>query len=301
MTAQRIAITGSSGLIGGALSSCLRRRGDSVVRLVRRHPVGPDEVRLPERDSSDADLVAALHGVDAVVNLAGAGVGDHRWTPAYKETLRRSRLETTATVTAALERVERPVRFVSGSATGFYGNRGETVLDEASTPGDDFLARLCVDWEAAAGVPPRHPVAMARTGLVMTGQGGAFAPLLRATRLGVGGPLGSGRQWWSWISLRDEVRALMFLIDHPEITGPVNLVAPRASRQRELAQAVARSTMRPSIVPAPAIALRALLGEMSAQVTASTRVRPGVLDAAGFEWLDANQDQAIDRLAAGRL
>ncbi|EFP57211.1 TIGR01777 family oxidoreductase [Dermacoccus nishinomiyaensis] len=302
MTGQRIAITGSSGVIGGALSSCLRRRGDTVIRIVRRPAVTPGEVTLPEARSSNSRLVETLATVDAVVNLAGAGVGDHRWSRAYKDAIRESRIETTSRLADALAEVPQRIRLVSASAIGFYGDRGDEVLDETSAPGEDFLARVCIEWEAAAmRAAKRHDVALARTGLVMTGEAGAFAPLLTTTRLGAGGPLGSGRQWWSWITLRDEVRALVFLLDHPDVVGPVNLVAPRASRQADLAQALARSLRRPAALRVPKGALRFVLGEMADQVTASTRVRPHVLEAAGFDWQDENQDQALDRLVASAL
>lgn len=301
MTGQRIAITGSSGLIGGALSSYLRRRGDTVVRLVRRPAVGPLEVTLPPPGASPGAFVDALADVDAVVNLAGAGVGDRRWTREYRDTLWRSRVETTRTLVEALGQVSGPTRLISSSATGFYGERGDDVVDESDGPGDDFLARLCVEWEAVASeAAPRHSVALARTGLVVAPDGGAFAPLARLTRLGAGGPLGPGTQWWSWITLEDEVCALVFLLDHPDVTGPVNIVAPRAGRQVDLARSLGRSLRRPAVLPAPEWALRAALGEMSTQLTTSTRVRPRVLRDAGFAWHGANQDQALDRLVAGR-
>lgn len=299
MTRQRIAITGSSGLIGGALSAYLRQRGDSVVRLVRRHPVGPDELRLPgDAEPLDA-LVEGLRGVNAVVNLAGAGIGDHRWSDSYKRTLEASRLDTTNTVVKALEHLE-PMRLVSGSAMGFYGDRGEEILDESSRAGTGFLSDLVVGWENAArrAETSGHSVALARTCLVISAQGGAFARMALPAKLGLTGPLGSGRQWWSWISLRDEVRAFVHLIDRTSVVGPVNLSAPLASRQADVAKALGRSLRRPAVMPAPAPALRLALGEMSSQLTASTRVRPRVLEQSGFEWLDSNLDHVLDRLAA---
>lgn len=299
MTRQRIAITGSSGLIGGALSAFLRERGDTVVRLVRRHPVPPYEVALPAPGEPVDELAAALNDVDVVVNLAGAGIGDHRWTASYKKALRDSRIDTTTTLVEALAHCS-PKRLVSGSAMGFYGDRGEEVLDETSSAGSDFLADLVVDWEGCAerATSDGHSVAFARTTLVVSAQGGAFAQMALPAKFGVLGPLGSGRQWWSWISLRDEVRALTHLIDHPDITGPVNLAAPLACRQAGVAKALGRSMRRPAVAPAPEFALRAVLGEMSTQLTASTRVRPAVLQASGFTWMDSNLDQVLDRLAA---
>lgn len=302
MTGQRIAITGSSGLIGGALSAYLRERGNVVIRLVRRNPAPALEARLPGAAAAPSEVAAlaqVLSEADAVVNLAGAGVADRRWSASYKRTLRTSRIDTTRTLVSALALTPHPVRLVSGSAIGVYGERGEEVLTESSAPGRGFLADLTREWEreAARATSHGHSVACARTGLVVSAHGGAFQRLALPARLGMGGPLGSGHQWWSWISLRDEVRALTYLIDNPQITGPVNLVAPRASRQGELAHALGRSLRRPAALRVPERLLDAALGEMAAQITASIRVRPEVLTASGFRWLDGNQDQVLDRLA----
>lgn len=299
MSGKRIAITGSSGLIGGALSSCLRRRGDEVVRLVRRTPVPPLEARLSaHHDAREAaDLFS---GVDVVVNLAGAGIGDHRWTSAYKTELRRSRLTTTETLVTALLHTNRPLHLVSASAIGFYGDRGEEILTEASSGGSGFLADLVNDWETAAlrARSAGHSVALARTGLVVSADGGALARMAWPTRLGLSGALGDGSQWWSWITLRDEVRALVHLIDHPDLVGRVNLTAPLPSRQLEVSRSFARAWRRPAVTRLPRPLLHAALGEMSGELTASARVRPRVLQEHGFEWRDTNLDQTLDRLVA---
>ena len=205
---QRVAVTGSTGLIGSALSAFLRERGDEVVRLVRRAPEQPDEVRWdPAARLLDP---AALSGVTAVVHLAGAGVGDHRWTPSYQQQILGSRVDGTTTIATALADLGEPVRLVSGSAVGVYGDRGDEVLTEDSSLGGGFLSEVVRAWEAAAdpardaGLSVAHP----RTGIVLSPEGGALSRMLPLARLGINGPLGNGRQWWPWISLRDTVAGL---------------------------------------------------------------------------------------------
>lgn len=281
---RRIVLTGGSGLIGTALRRHLLARGDEVRSLVRAAPAGPDEIYWhPQAAVLDRD---ALGRPDAVIHLAGAGVGDHRWTPAYKETIRESRVSGTATLVAALAQVGAPVRLVSGSAVGAYGSRGEEVLTEESAPGEGFLAEVVRDWEAEAmrGAQSGLSVACARTGLVMAPHGGAFAPLIRLARWGLGGPLGSGRQYWPWITLVDEVRALTFLVDHPELTGPVNVTGPDPVPQRIIAAEFGRQLRRPALLPTPGFALRLAVGEFAGDILASQRVLPQTLTRAGFEW-----------------
>lgn len=279
---ERVAVAGSSGLIGSALSASLRARGSEVVRLVRHDPTSPDERRWdPAKGELDP---AVLDGVDAVVNLAGAGVGDRRWSPDYKQEILASRVDSTRTLArAAAEAGVR--RMVAGSAIGIYGDRGEEVLTESSAPGTGFLVEVVRAWEEAAGPAGEAgiPVAHARTGLVAAREGGAMEPVLRLARLGLGGPLGSGRQWWPLISLDDEVAALIWLIDN-ELTGPVNLAAPQPVRQRELAREIGRQLHRPAILPAPGPAMRVVVGEFAGEVLASTRVIPQVLLDHGFTW-----------------
>lgn len=281
----RIAVTGASGFIGTALAAYLRARGDEVVRLVRHPPSAPEEIPW---DPSTARLdPAALTGVDAVVHLAGAGVGDRRWTPAYKDLVLRSRVEGTTAVAGAVAAQDRPVRLVVASAIGYYGpDRGEEVLTETSAPGHGFLAEVVRAWEGAAASAhdAGMPVAHARTGLVMSAAGGMFPRLVRLTRLGLAGPLGSGRQFMSWVTLPDAVRGYAHLIDHPEICGPVNLVGPDPRPQREVATALARVLHRPAVVPAPAFALRVALGEFATDVLGSLRVVPDRLRDSGFDF-----------------
>lgn len=281
--APRIVLAGSSGLIGSALSAYLTARGDEVVRLVRRPARTAGELSWdPAAGRLDA---GALQGAAAVVNLAGAGVGDKRWSEDYKALIRSSRVDTTRTLALAVAASGEPIRFVNASAVGYYGSdRGDDVLTEESAPGQGFLAGLVRDWEAATAPAAASgaPVALARTGLVMDATGGAFARLVLLTKLGLGGPIGSGKQYWPWISLHDEVRALAWLVDHPEVTGAVNVVGPDPLRQAAIAAAIAARLHRPHVFPAPAAALKLVLGEFADDVLGSQRVIPARLVASGF-------------------
>ncbi len=293
---RTIAVTGASGLIGSALVGHLEARGDTVVRFVRRLPSGPKERQWTPRPGGLDP--ATLADVDAVVHLAGAGVGDHRWTPAYQELILRSRVDGTRSVAAAIaERAQTGhfVRLVNGSAIGVYGDRGDERLTETSPPGTGFLAEVVQAWEDAAdaAVTADAPVAFARTGLVMSADGGAFERLLLLARFGLAGPLGSGHQWWSWITLRDEIRALAYLVDHSEIVGPVNLVSPDPRPQRQVVAAIASALRRPALIPAPAFALRVALGEFADDILASQRVEPTLLLDNGFGFQQATLGAAV--------
>lgn len=294
---MRIAITGSSGLIGSALIDSLRTDGHDVVRLVRRRPGAPDEVQWnPDRGDVDLD---GLAGVEGAVHLAGAGVGDHRWTDSYKRTVRDSRVLGTRTLVHALRQLDPlPRVLVSGSAIGLYGDRGDEVLTEDSAAGDGFLASVVRDWEAEArpaaeaGIRVVHP----RTGLVMSRSGGAFGGrLLPLVKLGLGGPLGSGRQWWSWITIEDVVAGIRVMLDG-DLDGPVNLTAPAPARQIDVVRALARVAHRPAVLPAPTFALRAALGEFSQELVASQRVVPARLLDAGFTFRHPDLDSAARAL-----
>jgi uncharacterized protein (TIGR01777 family) len=296
---MRIAVTGASGLIGGALVPHLRAQGHEVVRLVR-HPSGaPDEVTWdPMGGTVD---VAGLRGADAVVHLAGAGVGDHRWTEAYKATILDSRAVGTATLATALASMDEPPSvLISGSAIGFYGDTADTEVDESAPAGRGFLADVVVAWEAAAqpardaGIRVVHP----RTGLVVAGRGGAWAKLWPLFRLGGGGRLGTGRQWWSFISLRDELAALTFLLEALE--GPVNLTAPKPATNTEVTRAMGQLLKRPTILHVPKKALEIALGEFSSEILGSLRVRPTRLLEAGFEFRDPTIEQALAYAWASR-
>jgi uncharacterized protein (TIGR01777 family) len=290
--AVRIAVTGSTGLIGTALVTHLHAAGHDVVRLVRRAPRAADEVAW-DPDTGAVDL-NGLAGVDGAVHLAGAGVGDHRWTDAYKNTIVSSRVNSTRTLVDALARLDPVPRvLVSGSAVGYYGDRGDESLTEESGPGTGFVSDVVKEWEAAAA-PAQDAgirVVLARTGIVMSPHGGALAQLLPLARLGLAGPLGSGRQWWPWITLDDEVRALAFLLEK-DVEGPVNLGSPQPRRNIEAIRAIAHALHRPALVPAPAFALRLLLGEFASDVLASQRMLPAKLLEAGFGFHHQNVDQA---------
>lgn len=297
---MRIAITGASGFIGAALRRSLEADGHTVVPFVRRE-AGLGEVRWdPAAGRLEPD---DLRGVDAVANLAGAGIGDARWTEARKRTLVESRTLGTRLLAEALASVDGgPGVLLSGSAVGYYGDRGDEVLTEASGPGDDFLARLCVAWEAAtqpaeaAGVRVAH----LRTGLVFGPGGGILPRMALPFRFGAGGRLGSGRQWMSWIALEDEVGALRFLLDH-EVRGPVDLTAPEPVTNAQLTTTLGRALHRPTLLPAPPFALRAVLGRERADglLFVSQRVLPAVLQDAGYEFRQPRLDGALEAALRG--
>jgi uncharacterized protein (TIGR01777 family) len=290
---QRVAISGASGLIGSALSSYLVARGDDVRHLVRRDARTGSEISWdPANRRIDP---ASLEAVDAVVHLAGAGVADRRWTARHKQDVLASRTDGTAAVATAVAAHGDRIRLVSGSAIGWYGNRGDEILTEQSPEGTGFLAEVAQAWEASTALASAAgaPVAMSRTGLVMSRSGGAFEPLVRLGKLGLAGPLGSGRQWWAWVTLDDVVRALVHLLDRRDITGPVNVVGPEPLREKELVDEIGRQLGRPTVLPAPAFALRAVLGEFSGEVTGSRRVVPTRLRESGFEWVHDTISSAV--------
>ena len=290
---QRVAISGASGLIGSALSSYLVARGDDVRHLVRRDARTGSEISW---DPANRRLdPASLETVDAVVHLAGAGVADRRWTARHKQDVLASRTDGTAAVASAVAAHGDRIRLVSGSAIGWYGNRGDEILTEQSPEGTGFLAEVAQAWEASTALASAAgaPVAMSRTGLVMSRSGGAFEPLVRLGKLGLAGPLGSGRQWWAWVTLDDVVRALVHLLDRRDITGPVNVVGPEPLREKELVDEIGRQLGRPTVLPAPAFALRAVLGEFSGEVTGSRRVVPTRLRESGFEWVHDTISSAV--------
>jgi uncharacterized protein (TIGR01777 family) len=295
---SRIAVTGSSGLIGTALVAALRERGDEVVRLVRRPPRSAEEV--PWDPASRTLDPRVLDDVDGVVNLAGAGVGERRWSPAYKHEILASRVDSTTAVATAVAEADHPVRLVSGSAVGYYGDRGDEELTEPSPPGNDFLADVVLAWEAAVNpaVDAGASVAVVRTGIVLAREGGAMKPLLRLARLGLAGPLGSGRQFMPWITLPDEVGALLFLLDHPEVAGPVNLSAPEPARQRDISAALGAALHRPAVLPAPALALRLVLGEFASGILGGQRITGDVLRDSGYAFVHGDLEAAVRWLVA---
>ncbi|MCX5089782.1 TIGR01777 family oxidoreductase [Streptomyces sp. NBC_00365] len=280
---SRIAIAGASGLIGSALTRSLIADGHEVVRLVRRAPRGTDELRWdPDGQRMDA---GGLAGCAAVVNLAGAGVASRRWTEAYKRKIRDSRVRGTATLAEAVASLdERPRVFVNGSAIGFYGETGDRVVDESAPPGEGFLPSVCVAWEGAAAPAQEAGVrtVFARTGLVVAREGGAWGKLFPLFKAGLGGRMGDGRQYWSFISLHDEVAAIRHLIDTSSVSGPVNLTAPTPLTNREITEAMGRVLHRPTVFATPAPLLRLALGDMSGDILGSQRVHPSRLLSSGF-------------------
>ncbi len=290
---MRIGITGASGLIGTALSDALRRDNQQVVRFVRRNTTDPHEI--PWQPGRPLDP-ALLEGLDAVVHLAGAGVGDKRWTDSYKQEILRSRVDGTATIAQAMaQATEGPRILVCGSAIGYYGDTGDRATDESGPKGSGFLADVVEQWEAAAApaVDAGLRVAFARTGLVVSSKGGAWQKLFPIFKAGLGGKLGSGTQYWSPISLEDEVRALRYLVKQ-DLHGPVNLVGPTPLTNAQVTKIMGEALHRPAILPVPGFALKAVLGEFAEDTLASQRIIPAVLDAAGFHWQQPDMRAMIE-------
>lgn len=282
---MKVAVTGASGLIGSALVATLRQGGDQVLTLVRRSPAAPDEIAWDPRSERAAVPPDALAGVDAVVHLAGAGVADHRWTEAYKEEIRVSRVAGTHAVAGLLASMDRPPAvLLSGSAIGWYGDTGGREVDESAPAGHGFLPSVVQDWEAAAG-PARQAgvrVACLRSGIVLSRQGGVLGRLLTPFRLGLGARLGPGTQFMSWVTLTDWIRAAQFLIGQPDISGPVNITSPHPVTNAAFTAALAGVLRRPARLAIPSPVLTAALGGVSSDLLSSARVRPARLLDAGF-------------------
>lgn len=298
---MHVAISGASGLIGRRLLSSLRNDGHRV-RPLLRPASGPGMLDDPDAirwDPADGTIDhQELDGVDAAVNLAAAGVGDRRWSEAYKRQIRESRLGSTGLIARTLAELDQPPRvLVAASGTAYYGDRGDEVLTETSTAGEGFLAEVDAATEQATE-PARGAgirVVLARSGMVLSGSGGALPRMLLPFRLGLGGWFGSGRQWWSWIALGDEVGAIRFLLDNDDINGPVNLTAPTPVTNREFTKALGRALHRPALLRAPLLAPRLLAGRELTQemVLASRRVRPAALENAGYRFLYSDIDSAL--------
>jgi hypothetical protein len=291
-----VAISGANGFIGSALSASLRADGHRVLRLTRGGVTGGDAIGWdPHAGRIDAP---ALEGLDAVVHLAGAGIGDRRWTSEYKRSIRESRVRGTAVLAGAVASRERkPAVFVSGSAIGFYGNRGDEVLTEHSGPGDDFLSQVCVAWEAEtqratdAGVR----TVLTRTGIVLDARGGALARMLLPFKLGIGGRQGSGKQWMSWVTLADHVGAIRHAIDHSSLRGPVNFVAPDPVTNGDFARTLGHALHRPAVLPTPLLPLKLRFGSelVESLLLASQRVAPTQLVASGYGFTSPSLDGAL--------
>ncbi len=296
-----VCLTGSHGLIGGALIPRLRADGHRVLRLVRGAPEGTDDVRWdPEAGTIDA---AGLVGVDAFVHLAGAGIGDKKWTPERKQLVLESRTRGTgllATTLAALDR--KPSVLVSASAIGYYGNRGDEILTEDAAPGNDFGAQVCVAWEdaTAPAADAGIRVARMRTGLVLAKQGGVLQRMLLPFKLGIGGRLGSGKQYMSWIALDDDISAILHLINTASLSGPVNLTAPNPVPNYEFTASLGRAVHRPTILPTPMFGLKVVYGgELVDTLLGSQRVSSAKLQQSGFEFAHPALDGALDTTLRG--
>ena len=291
-----IAITGSSGLIGSALTRSLEADGHTVVPVVRR-PTRPGERAVTWDPTGGTIDAAALEGLDGVVHLAGEGIADKRWSDEQKRRILESRTSGTRVLTDALAGLDRPPGvLLSGSAVGFYGDRGDEVLTEASGPGDGFLAEVCQAWEGAAApaVDAGIRTAFLRTGIVLSADGGALAKMLPLFKAFVGGRLGSGRQWWPWISIHDEVGAIRFLLE-ADVAGPVDLTAPSPVTNAELTKALGSVLGRPTALPVPSFGPKLLLGGERAEALlfVSQRVTPAVLTDAGYEFAHPDVTSAL--------
>jgi len=295
----RVGVTGASGLIGRSLVAALHERGDTPVTFVRPSSVSMPGLSVrwnPDREEIDDSDLSRVGPLDAVVHLAGAGIGDRRWTPSRKEELMSSRVRSTKSLVEHLLHGDATPFLLSGSAVGWYGTRGEEILDESSTKGDGFLASVCSMWEAEALAYQTSgaDVALLRTGVVLSSQGGALKKQLPLFRLGLGGRLGSGDQWMSPISLFDEVRAILWIIDH-RLRGPVNLVAPQALTNFTFTRELGAVLRRPTKLVIPRIALDAILGSQMASelLWSSQRVVPRVLESSGFSFHHPSAAQAL--------
>jgi uncharacterized protein (TIGR01777 family) len=291
---MRIGITGASGLIGSALVPDLRTHGHEVVRFVRGRASGADERSWnPDRRELDP---ASLADLDAVIHLAGAGVGDKRWSDARKAVVLGSRVDGTAAVAEAMAAAQGPRVLLSASAIGFYGDTGDRLTDESGPTGEGFLAEVCRQWEAAtkpaeaAGVRVAH----LRTGIVLSSQGGIVGKQLLLYKLGLGAPLGSGRQWTSWISLRDEVAAIRHLLT-ADVAGPVNLVGPAPVTNKQFTKALGRALHRPTLpVAVPGFVLKAAVGQFAEEgILVGQRLAPKVLLDSGFRFADEDVDSGL--------
>ena len=284
---MKIVVSGSHGLVGKALLKSLTDDGHEVFRLVRHEPIfGAPEIWWDPREGRiDAEH---LEGHDVVVHLAGESIAGGRWTAEKKRKILESRVKGTLLLSESLARLSRPPSvFLSASAIGYYGNRGDELLTEASTPGNDFLAKVCTEWEGATAPAIEKGIRTVHTrfGLILDAQGGALAKMLTPFRMGIGGKVGSGKQWMSWIALDDVVSGMKFLIGETSTRGPVNFVAPNPVTNAEFTKNLGRALSRPTLLPVPEFGARLAFGEMAdALLLSSQRVEPSVLKSKGFEF-----------------
>lgn len=294
---MKVVVTGASGLLGPALIASLRADDHEVVRLVRREPAGADEARWdPAGGTVDS---GAIRGADAVVHLAGVGLGDRPWTPAHRRAVMDSRVQGTGTIARAVAEHGVPT-LVSSSGVGYYGNPGDQVLDEDSPAGTTYIAEIAAAWEAATE-PAQSAgarVVLARTAVVLSAKGGAYGRLLPLARLGLGARLGSGRQWWSWVTLDDWVRAIRFGLDHGSLAGPLNISAPEPLTNAEMTDAMGRVLHRPTVLVAPGWVLKIPLRDFAVDMLGGQRVVPRRLQEEGFTFAHPTFEPALREILA---
>jgi len=291
----RILLSGSHGLVGTAIIKSLEAEGHEIFRLVRYAPRSETEVEWsPDRYSI---ALAMIEGFDAVVNLAGESIAEGRWTDEKKRRIRESRVKGTKLLGDALANLtSRPKTFICASAIGYYGNRRDETLTESSAPGDDFLAEVCVEWEKATALATEKGIRVvnARFGVILDAHGGALAKMLPPFRMGIGGKIGSGKQWMSWIALDDVVGALKFALANETLSGPVNFVAPNPVRNSEFTKALGKALSRPTLFPIPAFGVRLLFGEMGeALLLGGQRVEPERLKSSGYQFQYSQLESAL--------
>jgi len=295
---MKVVLTGASGLLGPALASSFRADGHRVLRLVRHQPSAADEARWDPAVGRVEP--GALDGADLVIHLAGAGLGDRPWTPAHRREVMDSRVQGTTTIARAAAEAGVP-SLLSASGVGYYGNPGDRVLDESAPPGTTYIATVARRWEecTAPAVEAGVRVVPMRTAVVLSAKGGAYGRLLPIFRLGLGGRIGSGRQWWTWVSLHDYVRAVRFLAEHTEISGPVNVSAPEPLTNADMTAAMGRVLHRPTLAVVPGFALRLPLRDFAEDLLGGQRVVPRRLLDAGFEFAHPDFEPALrETLAA---
>ena len=297
---MRILICGASGLIGKALTKTLEAKGCELLLAGRKEPQDERETKWTIEDGFAEPK--RLEGLDAVIHLAGESVSALRWTDEKKAAIRSSRVDGTRSVVDALAKLKsRPKVLISGSAVGFYGDRDDEILTESSTSGDNFLAKTCREWEAESRRAEDAGIrtVLLRTGVVLSKDGGALATMLLPFKMGVGGVIGDGKQWMSWISLDDEIRAIEFVLEHEEVRGAVNLVSPNPVTNQEFTSVLGEVLYRPTFIPLPEFAVSMLLGEMGDELLlSSTRAIPARLEALGFEWQFPELKPALEHALA---
>lgn len=293
---MRILVSGARGLVGRALTNALSKQGHEIVSLVRRTPA-PGGVEIEWHPNKGLIDFEKLEGFDVVIHLAGESIASGRWTDEKKKQIRESRVKGTTILSEALSKLSNaPATFISASAIGFYGNRGEESLNEGSAPGNDFLADVCVEWEESTVAAKAKGIrtVLARFGIILDKEGGALEKMLTPFKMGIGGKVGDGQQWMSWIALADVVQGLLFLIDNNSIAGPVNFVAPNPVRNVEFTKTLGSVLSRPTIFPVPAFAARLAFGEMAdALLLSSTKVEPVTLLKHGFDFQHVDLKSAL--------